>query len=52
MIKIDESFIDKMEPGNASFAIAPSDFHDWPRIWSVSGVSNLVGTSFTEDRER
>ena len=29
-----------------------SDFLAWPRIWSVSGVSELVGTSYTENRKR
>jgi hypothetical protein len=26
----------------------PSDFRGWPRIWSISGVSDLVGTFYTE----
>jgi hypothetical protein len=27
-----------------------SDFLAWPRIWSVSGASELAGTSYTENR--
>ncbi len=26
-------------------------FVAWPRIWSVSGVSELVGTSYMENRK-
>jgi hypothetical protein len=28
-----------------------SDLLAWPRIWSVLGVSKLVGTSYTENRK-
>ena len=28
-----------------------SDLLAWPRIWSVSGVSELVGASYTENRK-
>jgi hypothetical protein len=29
-----------------------SDFLAWPKIWSGSGVSELAGTSYTENRRR